>query len=142
MSDQQLPAEATVVTKREEDASQKPTVNFYDLIENGEIVRSSHEFTGYDARLTIRHPSGHEYVVRAWSESTDSDAEADNNDVDFDDPTDEKESQNFLIEEAAYDRRERHDDSELREAARLVVASWEHGDLALAVNNLAEALNN
>lgn len=82
-------------------AQKNPIVNFYDLIENGTIVRSSHEFTGYDARLTIRHPNGNHYEVRAWSDGVYSDAEADANDVEFDPPADDKESPQFLIEEAA-----------------------------------------
>src|SRR6202171_5017783 len=122
-------------TSGQQDAPKNPIVNFYDLIKNGTIVRSSHEFTGYEARLTIRHANGHEYEVRAWNDGLYSDAEADTDDVDFDPPTDDKELPQFLIEEAAYDRENIRDDaSALRLAARSVIAAWEDGNLAEAVN--------
>ena len=126
-------------TSVQRDATKNPVVNFYDLIENGTIVQSSHEFTGYDARLTILHPNGHEYDVRAWCDGEFSDAEADADDVVFDPRADDKESPEFLIEEAAYDRA--NDESALRHAARRVIASWENGNLAEAVNELSNALN-
>jgi hypothetical protein len=125
-------------TSVQQDAQKNPVVNFYDLIENGAIVRSSHRFTGYDARLTIRHPNGNAYEVLAWNDGQCSDAEADADDVVFDSPADDKESPQFLIEVAAYDRE--NDESVLRHAASLVIASWENRNLAAAVNELSDAL--
>jgi hypothetical protein len=59
----------------------------------------------------------------------------------FDPPAGDKESPEFLIEEAAYDREKSGDDaSALRHAARSVIASWENGNLAEAVNKLSDVL--
>ena len=135
------PIDGTKETRTQQSPEKNPVVDFYDLIENGEIVKSSYSFTGYDARLTIRHPNGNEYDVRAWSDGQNSDTEAEENDVAFDAPADDKESPQFLIEEAAYDREKNgHDESALRHAAHLVIASWENGNLAEAVNGLSDAL--
>jgi hypothetical protein len=130
----------TTITMYEQHGStSKPVVTFADLMGNGVVTDSSWESVGYCARLTIKHPNGHEYLLHAWSDGRDANCEDEDGVVDFT----EGDEIIFAIQEEAYDRQkkaERAEQLDLLDAARGVLANWQSGDLAAAVRDLASAV--